>query len=185
VAWGGGDSGEGVPGAGPDQVGELGEKVGKRRAVGIWVGWRGRGDFRRGNVVAGSVSRGGRRGEQARGRGLGPFYSSALLRRREGEENWSQDRAAPAVPSDAWQLLGSGGPTWQGEGRTAEAAQAVAGGVGRRVEGRCRAAGAREAAGGGWSRVRAEAEELGDSRKTMEDLSAISQKSRDPTIMYR
>jgi hypothetical protein len=42
------------------------------------------------------------------------------------------------------------------------------------VEGRRRAAGAREEAGGGGSRARAEAEELGDSRKKMEDLSAIS-----------
>jgi hypothetical protein len=32
---------EGRPGAGPDQVGELGEKVGKRLAMGIWSGWRG------------------------------------------------------------------------------------------------------------------------------------------------
>jgi hypothetical protein len=56
--------------------------------------------------------------------------------------------------------------------------------VGRRVEGRSRAAGAREAAGGGGSRARAEAEELGDSRKTMEDLSAKSKKSRDPTVMH-
>jgi hypothetical protein len=40
-------------------------------------------------VTAGSVSRGGRRGEQARGRGLGRFYSSVLLHRREGEEKWS------------------------------------------------------------------------------------------------
>jgi hypothetical protein len=97
----------------------------------------------------------------------------------------SRRQAAPAVPSDAWQLLGFGGPTWQGEGRTAEAARAVGGGVGRRVDGRCKATGAQEAAGGGRSRARAEAEELGDSRKTMEDLSAISRKSRDPTIMYR
>jgi hypothetical protein len=42
----------------------------------------------------------------------------------------SRRRAAPAVPSDAWQLLGSGGPTWQGDGRTAEAARAVGGGWG-------------------------------------------------------
>jgi hypothetical protein len=50
---------------------------------------------------------------------------------------------------------------------------AVGGVVGRHVE------------GGSGSRGRTEAEELGDSRKTMEDLSAISQKSRDPTVMYR
>jgi hypothetical protein len=90
---GGGDSGEGVLEVGPNQVGELGEKVGKRWAVGIWAGWRDQGEFWRGNVAAGSVSRGGRRGQQARGRGLGRFYSSALLHRREGEEKWSWDRA--------------------------------------------------------------------------------------------
>jgi hypothetical protein len=93
VARGGGDSGEGRPRVGLDQVGKLGEKVGKRWAMGIWVEWRGRGEFRRGNVTAGLVSRGGRRGEQARGRGLGRFYSSVLLHRREGEEKWSRDRA--------------------------------------------------------------------------------------------
>jgi hypothetical protein len=58
------------------------------------------------------------------------------------------------VPSGAWQPLGSGGPTWQGKRRIAEAARTVGGGVGRRVEGRHRAAGAREAAGGGGSRAR-------------------------------
>jgi hypothetical protein len=110
---------------------------------------------------------------------------------RREEERGGQSRAEPrtaggaGVPSGAWQPLGSGGPTWQGERRTAEAARTVGGGVGRRVEGRRRAVGAREAAGGGGSRAHAEAEELGDSRKTMEDLSAISQKSRDPTVMYR
>jgi hypothetical protein len=57
--------------------------------------------------------------------------------------------------------------------------------VARRVEGRRRASGAREAAGGGESHVRAEVEELGDSRKMMEDLSAKSEKSRDPTIMHQ
>jgi hypothetical protein len=35
----------------------------------------------------------------------------------------SRRRAASAVPSDAWQLLGSDGPTWHGEGRTAEVAR--------------------------------------------------------------
>jgi hypothetical protein len=97
----------------------------------------------------------------------------------------SRRRAAPAVPSDAWQLLGSGGPTWQGDGRTAEAARAVGGGIGRRVEGRRRAAGAWEAAGGGGSCTHAEAEEIGDSRKMMEDLGAKSRKARDPTVMNR
>jgi hypothetical protein len=37
----GGDSGEGVAGVGPDQAGELGEKVGKHRAKGICAGWCG------------------------------------------------------------------------------------------------------------------------------------------------
>jgi hypothetical protein len=53
------------------------------------------------------------------------------------------------------------------------------------VEGQRRAAEAREAAGGGGSRARAEAEELGGSGKMMEDLNAISEKSRDPSVMYR
>jgi hypothetical protein len=105
--------------------------------------------------------------------------------RRSGHRIGLKTAGGAGVPSGAWQPLRSGSPTWQGEGRTAEAARAVGGGVGRRVEGRCRAAVAREAAGGGGSRARAEAEELGDSRKTMEDLSAISEKSRDPTVKYR
>jgi hypothetical protein len=77
-------------------------------------------------------------------------------RQREGGRSWAEPRTASGagVPSGAWQPLGSGGPTWQGVGRTTEAAQAVGGGVGRRVEGRRRAAGAREAAGGGGSRAR-------------------------------
>jgi hypothetical protein len=57
--------------------------------------------------------------------------------------------------------------------------------VGQRVEERRRAAGAREAPGGGGSRARAEAEEIGDPRKMMEDLNAILEKSRDPSVMYR
>jgi hypothetical protein len=57
--------------------------------------------------------------------------------------------------------------------------------VEQRVEGRRRGVGAREAASGGGSRARAEAEELGDSRKMMEDLSAKSEKSRDPTVMHQ
>jgi hypothetical protein len=40
AARGGGDSGEGVPGVGPDQVGGLGEEVEKQLAEGIWAGWR-------------------------------------------------------------------------------------------------------------------------------------------------
>jgi hypothetical protein len=62
---------------------------------------------------------------------------------------------------------------------------AVGGRVGRRVEKRLRAAEAREAAGGGGSHTRAEVEEIGEPRKTMEDLNAISEKSRDPSIMYK
>jgi hypothetical protein len=33
------------------------------------------------------------------------------------------------------------------------------------------------------SRARQRAEEIGDSRKTMEDVGAISQKCRDPIVM--
>jgi hypothetical protein len=53
------------------------------------------------------------------------------------------------------------------------------------VEERRRAVGAREAAGGGGSRVRTEAEEIGDSRKTMEDSVAKGRKYRDLTVKHK
>jgi hypothetical protein len=47
----------------------------------------------------------------------------------------SRRRAALVTPSVSWQLIGSGAPTWQGEGKTAKVAWAVGKEVGRRVEG--------------------------------------------------
>jgi hypothetical protein len=88
-------------------------------------------------------------------------------------------RAAPACPSGAWQPLGTGGPTWLSGARPAGAARAVEGGVGRRVE-QDKGGADLQVLGGG---RRQRAEEFGDSRKMMEDLGAISQKCRDPTVM--
>jgi hypothetical protein len=119
------------------------------------------------------VARGGRRGNR-RGNGVWVgLYRSALVRRREGEGEWSRDRAQ------------DGGPTWLSGGRPAGAARAVEGGVGRRVEQDKGGADLQVLGGGRWqrSRARQRAEVIGDSRKTMEDLGAISQNCRDPTVM--
>jgi hypothetical protein len=51
--------------------------------------------------------------------------------------------AAASACLDAWQPLGSGSPTWHGEGRTAEMTRAVEGMARRRVGEGSRAAGAR------------------------------------------
>jgi hypothetical protein len=142
------------------------------------------------NTAASSVSRGGRRGKQAGERGFGSGFIGGHDLVEERERGW-QSRAEPrtaggaGVLCGAWQPLGIGDPTWQGEGRTAEAARAVGGVVGRRVEGWRTATGAREPTAGGGSCARAEAGEIGDSRKMMEDLGAKSKKARDPTVMHK
>jgi hypothetical protein len=89
------------------------------------------------------------------------------------------------VPSGAWQPLGSGGATWQGEGRTAEAARAVGGGWGDAWTGGAalQKLGKRPAAA--VTRARRGTEEIGGSGKTMEDPVAKSRKARDPTVKHQ
>jgi hypothetical protein len=105
------------------------------------------------------MSQGGRRGKQEGERGFGSGFigGHGLVEERErGGQSRAEPRTAggASVLCGAWQPLGIGDPMWQGEGRTAEAARAVGGVVGRGVEGRRAAAGAREVAGGGGSRAR-------------------------------
>jgi hypothetical protein len=97
----------------------------------------------------------------------------------------SGQRAAPACPSGAWQPVGTGGPTWLSGGQPPGAAREVEGWVGRRVEQDKGGADLQVLGGSRQQRSRAQqrTEEIGDSRKTMEDLGAISKKCRDPTVM--
>jgi hypothetical protein len=116
------------------------------------------------------------------------FYRRARPCRGEGEreQSWAEPRTTggAGVLCGAWQPLGNVGPTWRRGERPAGAARAV-GGVGRRVEQDKGGADLQVLGGGRRQRSCAQqrAEEIGDSRKTMEDLGAISQKCRDPTVM--
>jgi hypothetical protein len=86
AARGGSNSGEGRPGAGSDQVGELGEKVRKRVAEGIWTGWRGGGEFRRGEAAAARCREEEEKAKQLVREGLIGFCSSArFVEKRERE----------------------------------------------------------------------------------------------------
>jgi hypothetical protein len=135
------------------------------------------------SAAAGSVvARGKKRkssGEMGFGSGFIGEHGLVEEREREGAVTGpgSGQRAAPACPSGVWQPLGIGGPTWLSRGRPAEATRAVGEAAQRHVgEGRaaqaCSRLGKRPAATD-HARV-AETGEIRDSRKTMEDLGAIS-----------
>jgi hypothetical protein len=68
-----------------------------------------------------------KKGKAAGERGVRSGFIAAHCFREEREKKWS--RAKPRTAGGAgvlsWQPLGSGGPTWNGEGRTAETARAV------------------------------------------------------------
>jgi hypothetical protein len=83
----------------------------------------------------------------------------------------------------AWQPLGIVCPTWNGEGRTAEVARAVGKGVGRRVEGRRRAAGRRSwpGRGGGVQQRRSRGMGTGEGEG---DPVVKSKKLRDLSVMH-
>jgi hypothetical protein len=101
-------------------VGAIPAKVGKRWVAGIWAGWSGRGEFRRGARAGFDGARRKKR-KQARGGGVRVGFigdSTAQLMGRSRAE--LKTAGGAGVPSGAWQPLGFGGPTWQGEGRTAE-----------------------------------------------------------------
>jgi hypothetical protein len=134
VARGGGDSGKGRPGVGPDQVGELGKKVGKRWAAEIWGGV----EWSRG-IPARKLRRRlgvGGHGEEERGSSrkeeLGCFIGMQGLVEVKGRESSRAVRhrstgGAGMLDGVSWRPLGIVCPTWNGEGRTAEAALAVGG----------------------------------------------------------
>jgi hypothetical protein len=102
--------------------------------------------------------------------------STAQLMGERAVTGGAQDAGGAGVSSGhAWRPFGLGGATWQGEGRTAEAARAVGGGWGDAWMGGAvlQKLGKRPAA------------EIGDPRKMMEDLNAKSEKGRDPSVKHR
>jgi hypothetical protein len=83
----------------------------------------------------------------------------------------------------SWQTLGSGGPTWQREERTAGKARAVEGMARRRVdEGNRRWRRSGAASGRRHARAAVKAEEPGDSRRKTEDPAVKSRKLRGLTV---
>jgi hypothetical protein len=132
--------------------------VRERWRAGIWAGWSSRGETRRGA----RWSRGGGR-EIRRGDGVRvELYRRALLCRREGEGEQAQGRAQVngrhrRALRVRVTVARHRRPTWQDEERPAEAARAVGEAARRHVgrkEGGAGLQQAREAAGGGGSRVR-------------------------------
>jgi hypothetical protein len=103
----------------------------------------------------------------------------AWLHRREGEgeqaQGWAQVGGQRGMPFRcAWRPLGTGGPTWQDEGRLAEVARVVGRAARRHVgreEGGTGLQQAREAAGGGGSRARGR--DRGDRGPEEEDERAL------------
>jgi hypothetical protein len=86
----------------------------------------------------------------------------------------------------AWRPLSTGGPTWQDEGRPAEAARAVGGAARRHVgreEGSAGLQRAREAASVGGSRARGRDRGGRGPEEEDEDRFAKSQKCMDLTVM--
>jgi hypothetical protein len=85
--------------------------------------------------------------QSGRGEGVRSGFIAArcLKEERERERSWAKSRTAGGagvLDGAAWQLLGIGDPTWNGEGTTTDVARAVGGRRERRV-------GARRAAQGG------------------------------------
>jgi hypothetical protein len=135
-------------------------------------------------------SRGRSKGEQQKGRARFGFIGtqdSVEVKRRESSRVARLRSAGGAGVSSghAWRPFGLSGATWQGEGRTAEAARAVGGGWGDAWTGGAalQKLGKRPAAA--VTRARRGTEEIGDPRKTMEDLNANSEKSKDLSIKHR
>jgi hypothetical protein len=108
-------------------------------------------------------------------------------RGRERGRSWAELKTAGSagVPSGAWQPLGSGGATWQGEGRTTEAARAVGGEWGDAWTGGAALHKLGKRLLAAVARARRGTEEIGDPRKTMEDLNANLEKGRDPSVKHR
>jgi hypothetical protein len=99
------------------------EEVVKWRAEGIWKGWRKHGEFWRELCGGGSVF-GGREVEEkekrpGRGGPVGFIATHCFGEEREKKRSRAKPRTAGGAGVPAWQPLGSGGPTWNGEGRTA------------------------------------------------------------------
>jgi hypothetical protein len=136
--------------------------VRERWRAGIWAGWSSRGETRRRARWLARWSRGGGR-EIRREDG---FESSFKGEHCSVEERERESRHRAGLRSTggadvpfgcAWRPLGTGGPTWQDEGRLAEAARAVGEAARRHVgrkEGGAGLRQAREMAGGGGSRAR-------------------------------
>jgi hypothetical protein len=113
--------------------------------------------------VVGSVVARGRKGKSGEEMGFGSSFIGGRCSVEERERE-SRHRArlrstgGADVPFGcAWRPLGTSGPTWQDEGRPAEAARAVGAAARRHVgreEGCAGLQQAREAADGGGSRVR-------------------------------
>jgi hypothetical protein len=115
-------------------------------------------------------------------------HCSVEERERESRHRAGLRSAGGAgVPFEcAWRPLGPGGPTWQDEGRPAEAAQAVGGAARRHVgreEGGAGLQRAREAVGGGGSRACGRDRGGRGPKEEDEDRFAKSQKCRDLTVM--
>jgi hypothetical protein len=130
------------------------------------------------SAAAGSVSRGGRRGNRRVNWVWVGLYRSALPRRREGEEEWSRDRAQDGGRRQR--------ALWVRGSRSASAARRGCAGDGQRrgQRGRGRSGGVTHGRGKGGADLQrlgkrpaaaghacaAESGEIEDSRKTMEDL---------------
>jgi hypothetical protein len=97
----------------------------------------------------------------------------------------SPRRRAASACLGAWQPLGSGSPTWHGEGRTAEMTRAVEGMARRRVGEGSRAAGARGRPAADVTRARQRNRGLGDSRRKTEVPDVRSRKLRGLTVKLR
>jgi hypothetical protein len=128
--------------------------------------------------------------KQAREGGVRVGFKGDSTTQLMGERGWSRAElktagGAGVSSGHAWRLFGLGGATWQGEGRTAEAARVVGGGWGDVWTG-----GAALQKLGKWpaaavTRALRGTEEIGDPRKTMEDLNAKSEKGWDPSVKHR
>jgi hypothetical protein len=140
TAWDRVDSDQGKSKARPERVGRLAGEERKLLGARIWAGWSDRGEFRRAARWSAWWSRGRRKGNNGKERARVGLYRGASLCRREGER---ESRRAAGLRSTgsadvpfghAWRPLSTGGSTWQGKGKPAEAARAVGGAARRHVE---------------------------------------------------
>jgi hypothetical protein len=168
------------------------EEVRKRCVAGIWAGWNGRGEFRRG-VRRRARCREEEEEETGEGKGFGSGFIEAHCfveerERRSGHGIGLRMAGGTGVPLGCVAAARHRRPDVAERG-TASGGSAGGGRSGGATRGRGKGdadlqqLGKRPAAVG-HARA-AEAGEIGDSRKTMEDPKAKSRKARGPTIMHK